>query len=108
MGYVFAVTVTVLAGFAFLGLWRTGVRWVLDHDRLWRRRLVLIGAESIYGLGAISTLVSPEFDRALFGVLLVGSLAVLPLLLVASRPQAWLKPFFEGLDQGIENVLRWR
>ena len=108
MGYVLAVMVTVLAGLAFLWLWQTGIRWILGHDRLWRRRLILIGAESIYGLGAISTLVSPEFDRGLFGALLAGSLASLVLLIGVNNRQSWLEPFFEGLDAGIENVLRWR
>lgn len=100
--------VTVLAGAAFLWLWRTGIRWMLGHDRLWRRRLVLIGAASIYVLGAISTLVSPEFDRGLFWIMLLGSLAFLLPLLGANRLPTWLEPFFEGLDEGIENVLRWK
>lgn len=108
MGYVLAVMVTVLAGIAFLGLWRTVVRWMLGHNRLWRRQLVLIGAESIYVLGAISTLVSPEFDRGLFGAMLAGSLLLLVPLLGANKLHTWLEPFLDGLDRGIENALRWR
>lgn len=108
MGYVFPVMVTVVAGTAFLWLWRTGIRWILGHDCLWRCRLVLISAESIYVLGAISILVSPEFDRWLFGAMLLGSLAFLLPLLGANRLPTWLEPFFEGLDEGIENALRWK
>lgn len=108
MGYVFAVIVTVLAGAAFLWFWRTGTRWILGHGRLWRRRLVLVSAELVYVLGAISILVSPVFDRWLFGAMLLGSLTVLLLLLGANRLHTWLESFFEGLDEGIENVLRWR
>lgn len=93
MGYVFAVMVTVLAGAAFLWLWRTGIRWILGHDRLCCRRLVLISTESIYMLGAISILVSPAFDRWLFGAMLFGSLTLLLTLLGASRLQTWLVPF---------------
>lgn len=100
MGYLLAAMVTILVGAAFL--------WILSHDRLWRRQFVLVSAESIYGFGAISILVSPEFDRWLFGVTLLGSLTLLVLLLGANSQHPWLEPFFEGLDEGIENVQRWR
>lgn len=97
MGYVLAVVVTVLAGIAFLGLWRTVVRWILGHDRLWRRQLALIGAESIYMLGATSTLISQEFARGLFGAMLAGSLLLLVPLFGVNKEHTWLEPFLMGL-----------
>lgn len=108
MGYALAMMMMVFGVAVFVWLWRTGVRWMLDHDRLWRRRLFLGSAEAIYLIGALSMLASPEFERWQFAAMVAGSLiALVPLLRTNSFP-TWLEPFFEGLDEGIENALRWR